>query len=1126
LAILLVFYLVLLVHPVPLPFARDMVRNAVVAAMPEGSQLELGDMSLALENASWPVLRFTPVTYSDSKSGGVVTMEALEVGFSPLRAIIGQPGASITMVAPHIQMVQDLLGPRLSRFTVVDDPNGGAATVRVQEGSDTFPSVHISSEGLAVHGALPTSMEGGLRSDNDWMIFNMEGMEQSLRNVVQQTEQGRFSRFIIRDGTMDMTDAVYGLLRQFKDINLDVAPKAIGHETDGKFSASLGGRKMVGSVSRSVAEDGTSLLHMDVTNIDFASFVPFIDDPDSLMAIRGSGALSMDMHFDSVGKVMGGQFDVDMTGSDLRIESEYYPIVTSIMKIDWTPQNGEFTLEDSSLRIGDSSATIGGVFLLGLDDLFGPTAGISLTAKNVSLHPSDMAAPTQPFDEISFKGWSAPLYGAVGIDQLAAKKGDARIATTGRVDALRRGLGFDLTVAGENVALDDVKRLWPYFLATDSRDWFVKNVTAGTISTSTMKFSFPVGTLARKGEEKPIPQNGITIDMAGTGVVMRATDTMAPVAIDGNTRLTVRDSNVTLSADGAQIPTTGGPIDVANAALIIDSSVPKARTLEVSGDVKGDISSMLALANEQQPGAVANAKLPIDVAALAGKVGINVVATVQLGAENAIKQFDYVVSGSVADFSSKAPIQSRSIKDGQLAFTATQAGYKIGGTAQIDGMPSDISIEGKPDSVPVMQLGSTLEVADLKKMGFDASQFLSGQVRFLASPQDDGSIQMAVDLQNASLTIKDLGISKPVGVAGLLKATIKQDGSITDLSDIDLRFADVSLQGSLEFDGEKKELQSAEFSSFALSPGDKAQISLTPVRGGYSVRIRGEQLDLKPMLQRYFGLGEGSTGGVKATSFDQTLALDVQLDRAVGFYKTTAYNLNLNMALHGSDLLKVQMQAQMAGGGAVSIATNPAPNGHTMSVAFNDFGSVLRLLGVYPRVEGGEGSLVLASDTKLHVDNGEFLLRNFALIDEDKVAQILNNDKGSRQLIAKANKLEFKSGKLDFIRRSDRIEVTDGVLAGMSVGGTMKGFIYTDKRQYDLVGTYVPLFGLNNAFSKIPLFGPLLTGPDGAGMFGVTFAVRGALDNPDFQVNPASILAVGAFRSLFEFRAKELPRED
>ena len=71
----------------------------------------------------------------------------------------------------------------------------------------------------------------------------------------------------------------------------------------------------------------------------------------------------------------------------------------------------------------------------------------------------------------------------------------------------------------------------------------------------------------------------------------------------------------------------------------------------------------------------------------------------------------------------------------------------------------------------------------------------------------------------------------------------------------------------------------------------------------------------------------------------------------------------------------------------------------------------------------------------------------------------------------------------------------------------------------DLVGTFVPMFGINNAFGK--LFG----GGDN-GMWGITFAVRGPLDKPDFKVNPLSLLAPGAFRGLFEYKAKEAPRVD
>ena len=71
---------------------------------------------------------------------------------------------------------------------------------------------------------------------------------------------------------------------------------------------------------------------------------------------------------------------------------------------------------------------------------------------------------------------------------------------------------------------------------------------------------------------------------------------------------------------------------------------------------------------------------------------------------------------------------------------------------------------------------------------------------------------------------------------------------------------------------------------------------------------------------------------------------------------------------------------------------------------------------------------------------------------------------------------------------------------------------------------YVPLFGLNNAFQQIPILGPLLGGREGEGLVGVTFAVQGPLNNPQFRINPLSILMPGVFRELFEFRAKELPQ--
>lgn len=1120
-------YMVLLVTPIPLPFLGTQVRNVVIGSLPAGSQLELGDMALALEGFVWPVIQFKPVTYTDQKTGGQVSMDALEVGFSPLRALVGQPGATVTIVGPHLQVNQDIFGPRLAKFEYVDDDQGGR-TVRVIEGKDAFPEVNIAPDGVNVKGVLPDpSLK--MRSDNDWLVYNLEAAGSGIAGIVEQAKLGNFSRLIVRDGTLDMNDALYGVFRTFKDITLDIAPTADAKSAGGKFSADFGGTVMHGILERVEGPNGTARLQASITNLDLGAFVPNINDPAAMGGIVGASAVSIDVGYDAATNTLtDGLFRVDMTGTDLKIGEQYFPIATSIAQVEWDPQLGQFTMDETQVTVGDNTAFIKGVFRLGLDTQYGPTVSMAVTGRDISI-ASDLGKPEVPFSEMSFSGWSAPLYGAVGIDQFEIKKPDgAQIASTGRIDMLRQGPGFQMTVAGDGITADDLKRIWPSFLAADTRDWFVKNITGGKLKNSSMRYNFPVGSIDPNAKDKPMPPGAMSIDIVGEGVTLKLTDTMAPITVEGETRLTMRDSDVTISADGADIQTPKGQLSLANVAFVIGSERPEEAIYEISGDLSGDVPAIIAFAEQQQPEALKSAKLPVDLTALTGNLTLSLVSTIVTDKKtNQTKSLDYAINGVLQDFGSSAPLQGHAIGNGQLSFVASQAGYKVSGKAQIDGMDADVVVDGKLGAgappPPELLVSATVGADELKKFGVDASEFLSGDVKMVARMMADGSMQVALDLEKAGLSIKDLGINKSPGVAGSAQAAIRQNGDEIDVSQIDVAFGDVRLAGSVEVDA-KKGLKSAQFSDFGLSPGDSAQIALTPVDGGgYRVRLTGEQLDLKPMFKRFFSLTGDSTGGPQATAVNQTIVVDADLKRALGFFKTTALNVNLELALKGADLQNVSLQANLGGNRSVSVTTNPSPNGKTMLVAFNDLGTLLRLLGIYPNVEGGAGTLVVATNTDEKVDVGQFSLKDFAFVNEQNVAQILGNHQESKAMISRSGKLAFKSGEVDFVRRSDRVEITDAVLAGTTVGGTARGFIYTDKRQYDITGTYVPLFGLNNAFAK--LLGPF-AGRDGEGLFGVTFAIRGDLDKPQFKINPMSALVPGAFRRMFEYRAKEIPRTD
>jgi hypothetical protein len=55
---------------------------------------------------------------------------------------------------------------------------------------------------------------------------------------------------------------------------------------------------------------------------------------------------------------------------------------------------------------------------------------------------------------------------------------------------------------------------------------------------------------------------------------------------------------------------------------------------------------------------------------------------------------------------------------------------------------------------------------------------------------------------------------------------------------------------------------------------------------------------------------------------------------------------------------------------------------------------------------------------------------------------------------------------------------------------------------------------LNNAFSKIPLFGPLLGGGSNEGLFAINYRITGMASQPTLSINPLS-LAPGIFRNIF-----------
>jgi hypothetical protein len=112
--------------------------------------------------------------------------------------------------------------------------------------------------------------------------------------------------------------------------------------------------------------------------------------------------------------------------------------------------------------------------------------------------------------------------------------------------------------------------------------------------------------------------------------------------------------------------------------------------------------------------------------------------------------------------------------------------------------------------------------------------------------------------------------------------------------------------------------------------------------------------------------------------------------------------------------------------------------------------------------------------------------------------------------------VSFSRARAEFTRQNGQLTIREGVLKGPMIGGTIEGSV-DSANQLRMSGTFVPMYGLNNMFGQIPLFGLFLGGGSNEGLIGVTYEIVGTLGQPVLRVNPISAIFPGVSRKIMEF---------
>ena len=192
------------------------------------------------------------------------------------------------------------------------------------------------------------------------------------------------------------------------------------------------------------------------------------------------------------------------------------------------------------------------------------------------------------------------------------------------------------------------------------------------------------------------------------------------------------------------------------------------------------------------------------------------------------------------------------------------------------------------------------------------------------------------------------GWAKPVGKPARATFTLTTKPQSAHVEDLVIEGAGGGVKGTLDFDG--GDLQSANFSSYGFSDGDKATLKAERGQDGtLRVTMRGDVYDARGFVKTT--TSSLSDQNTKSQMMD--IDLDIKLGAIVGFNGEALRSLDLKLSRRAGQIRTFGMNAKI---GAIALVGDLRGRGgrQVIYLETNDAGSLFRFSDIYSRMIGGQ----------------------------------------------------------------------------------------------------------------------------------------------------------------------------
>ncbi len=1112
--------------PLSVAFLTPQIVDAVQAQLPAGYTLRLGDTVIERDDETGDVLlRLRNVAVLGADGAPV---------FAAARAAIGLSGTSLLVgrIAPRSVWV---IQPKV---TLVDDGTG----LRLRTGQEGEPARQALREDEVLDDPVaPNAADGGVNpQDALAVLFAMlsdgsgeTGIGQGLRSI-----GARKARITVlhADGTTGRLDDVeFGLYRGRED----------GHVS---FSARLGG-------AQSARKSDTPVIEGDLRReaSGFSVEIRLADlSAETLSPLLRDG-LPVVMTGPISGRLSGalnafGQ--VDRVGVDLKVGAGYLGggerkvLVDEIdLVADYSHRTGLITLERASLLMGESGGRVSGqISVPGRGDFSYGTVPLRLHFADIVMADPDTGIPAG-YD-------SALLEAYYVVEQKALHIARLDVTGAGTAGAFVGGMFFGAESPGVVLAgsvtptsVDQLKRVWPPFLADKARRWFVGHVLEGEIDDARFNVQVAPGDIAAALRKVPLPQDSFRIDFRINDGVMRFLKQMPPVH-DVNLIGRIDALEFEATTDGtARIDLPDGRrVDVSAGHFFVPDIPAKPSTGDFTVRLEGTVTDVVDLLD--YPPIELARRRDLDPDALGGAGHVDFALSMPLVEGLRFSDIDLKADGEITGFSAAEFAGARNIEDGNISLSVADNRVAIGGDALVEGVRADLSFEeplddsGAPGAQSVTM---TLDAAARERMGMPLGSILSGPLTLTVSDvraTPEGTVQtIEADLTASHISFPPLGLDKPAGEAASASLSMMRSGDAVTLKDLKIAADSMRVQGEAVF-GKDGELIRVSLPVLRTPRGTDVTVSGRTVSGRQTLSLTGKSLDLRNALK---GVGQGDgdqSESDQSGSASARMAITIDIDEAIGAGGVVLRDVEGSMVRAGPLTERLDLSATTQAGAPVSVRYSDSGANADLAIETSDAGGVLAWTGFYRHLRDGQLRLAAVRRGAGAPMSGSIAIDRFRVAGDPSLTQLIADGEeetsrtptpqarrggtaerepgvqsGGGPTSINATDVGFDRLTANFERDAAQLRVIDGVLRGPAVGATIEGDVDFASQRLALHGTYVPLYALNNLFGQLPLFlGPLLGGKKNEGLLGITYSLSGSASAPVLTINPISVVAPGVFR--------------